>query len=376
MGQKDDTRTDRWIANAMGWNDRILHGFGGSNVFYEGDRLYSYGRHFELGRVLRTSKGEPRGVILNGDRYSATTTTHQNAARGAARRSGLQTLIVPFTALNAAGIAVSDIEPIHVREDRNERLYHSAPEVHGDHLMMDDPTGATVPYERQVWERNHPDADANGYHTEVDQRPKQVPDYARKRVRKNGWLTAEWNEESETWCWETTRHWLGDSLFRARSNGRRRLFLSSFDYQEARPLYFLCEMPRTSDACSVEQAYEDLKPKHVHDAEAAGLEPTRQGDMFAVPTELSTREVKLLTPHRKGRIVRRPKSGLLNTNHTASEVLYCTKGRTYARGVLYHEPQDWRPPDHARRRMGDGKTWHLLMKNTVPHTRQRTREAV
>jgi hypothetical protein len=41
----------------------------------------------------------------------------------------------------------------------------------------------------------------------------------------------------------------------------------------------------------------------------------------------------------------------------------------YARGCMYHDVGAWRERDHARIKLGDGKTWHLIAKNTVPQTR-------
>lgn len=370
----DSDRCDRWIANALGRSDKVLGWPNTANVGYYGDSIYSYGRHFEMGRVLRSSNGDPRAIWLNGERYSNTTTRHQSDARSAAQGSGLPVFIVPASALSSAGLSINSLEPIHIREDRVQTFQHSAESVDGGHVLMDDPNGATEPH-RVYAGRFDADADEDGYKT-VD-RPVQVPNPNRKLVNKqSNWPIADLGDDG-LWHWETTRHWLGDSLFFARTgDGRRHRYLSSFDYQEARPLYFLCELPRSSTAETVEQAYEDLKPRVVKLAEKAELEVTRQGDIFAVPTELTTKEVKALTPYGKGSIVKKPKRGLLGTRHTASQVLFATEGRIYARGTLYHAVGTWERSDHSRRRMGDGKTWHLLTRNTVPRQQARERSRV
>lgn len=365
-------RTIRWIENAMGWNDKTLSGRD-ATVFSDGDSIYSYGHHFEMARVLRDHKGNPRCIWVNGDTYSVTTSGHQGDVRSAARRACLPTFIVPFRALRAAGIRVEDIEPIDIRPDRQEAIHHSAAEITGAHLEMDDPEGRTEPVTRYRWK----DADATFREREAyeAQVPVRVANPNRRYVQKGSWTPADWDPNDEVWRWVTTRHWLGDSLIRAKMHGRREraLFLSSFDHQEARPLYFLCELPRGCGARTVVEAYEALKPESVKLAESAGLEPARQGDIFAIPTELTTREVKKLTPHGKGRIVKRPANGVLGTRHTATEIIFGTEGRVYARGTLYHEPEAFRDADHARRRMSDGKTWHLLNRNTVPRQRERSR---
>lgn len=360
---------DRWIDNAMGWNDRALSPM--SNVYYTGDTIFSYGSHFPMGIVLRDlparddepgyyssaasvrTKGDPRLILLNGDSYSSSTTRHQGAVRDAAQRACLPVLIVPFSALGGARIDVRTIEPIDIRDDRIEETVH-----HGD--SNDPRLGKPI-------DRYNPETTV--YEPASDERVVG---------RGSNWPRAELVSvlgEPAQWRWTTSRHWLGDSAFFARGIGdrTRRRYLSSFDYQEAHPLYFLCELPRTGEIETVEQAIELLKPPIVKQAIEEGREVTRQGDVFAIPTELSTRDLKQRhTPWGKGRIVKRPRFGLLDTNHTASEVIFATGGRVYARGLLYHLPQDGRTPDHARRKMGDGKTWHLLTRNTVPRQRAST----
>jgi hypothetical protein len=358
------------MERALGRSDRDLNSNG--TVFYRGDTVYSYGEHFPMAIIMRErpraeedrvwearhspSVGAPSWVLVNGDLYSVTTSQHQALVRDVIANTHLASIIVPFTALRAARIELASIEPIDVRDDRVEEWEEQV-----------EPTGEFL--KRPVL------MEAGGLQRDDEGNVVYEAMEDRRHVRGDTGPVAHIGANGR-WYVSRARHWLGDSLFSAKVAGRRKRFLSSFDYQEARPLYFLCEMPRSSKAQTVEEAYEDLKPEAVKQAERAGLEPTRQGDMFAIPTNLSTREVKLLTPHRKGRIVKRPKRGLLGTNHTASEVMFATYGRVYARGLLYHAPGPHRDPDHARRKMGDGKTWHLLTKNTVPRAQAtpRTRE--
>jgi hypothetical protein len=69
---------------------------------------------------------------------------------------------------------------------------------------------------------------------------------------------------------------------------RRARYLSSFDYNEPAPLYFLAEVPRGSGE-TVETAIDALAPRAVHAAIARGRDVLRQGDVFYVATDL-TRE--------------------------------------------------------------------------------------
>lgn len=64
------------------------------NVFFEGDTLYSYGRHFPLGRFVANKAGE-RVVLLNSNSYSITTSKHQSWAWGAVYGLGLPVFRVP-----------------------------------------------------------------------------------------------------------------------------------------------------------------------------------------------------------------------------------------------------------------------------------------
>lgn len=390
-------RAARWMSRALGLESRDLSPNG--SVFYRGDTIYSYGEHFPMAIVMREKPnreagyldrasptvGEPQWVLVNGDSYSITTSGHQGMVRGVVSRSGLPSVIVPFSALSAAGIEPTSIELLHVRPDRNEELSHTAERVTGDIAKrFTDYREEEYEDEEYVWEEDghtiKRDPEGHAVKRPVT-KTRRVPEYEEdpnvRYLNQNSRTIARFSDSDGLWHWTTHRHWLGDSLFSAKVHGRRERvrFLSSFDYQEARALYFLCELPRTPVVETVEQAFEALKPPSVKDAEAAGLNVSRQGDMFAIPTELTTKEAKKLTPYGKGRIVKRPPGGLLETNHSASEVIFATEGRVYARGLLYHEPDGLREPDHARRKMGDGQTWHLLVRNMVPRQRTDDRSA-
>lgn len=434
MAVSHGTVCENWVASIEHDEKFSYSKLHGSNVSASGDVIKSY-HWWEMARIVRTAKGEPNFWLINGDSYSPSTTRHQGDVRAAIGQSNLPSIIVPYTALNAAGIELDSILPLEVRADRNIRHEHSIPadfslpalhpeqthnetrfakgelRVHGAKFSV---TRWTRRFDYEL--HTHVDCDDTSYYV-------------------NGCATELMDER---WEWETTTHFLGDSLFSAltveyrdrpatpeeieayelrerwreadrdagwpargtlenaaiierlgpepldspvahkfkRHNDfwgyavrerieRRVRFLSSFDYNERIPLYFLCELPRRKVA-TVDEAYELLKPRLVKMAEAGGVAVERQGDIFAIPTELTTAQVKRLTPRGKGRIVKRP--WVLGTNHEPTDVMFATGDRVYARGCLYHAPGGWRAPDHARRRLGDGKTWHLLMRNTVPRT--------
>lgn len=92
-----------------------------SNMFIEDDVLYSYGRHFPL--VIRLKGG---GYLVNGDRYSVTTSQHQSMCFD----FGPQ---VPFSALNAANVSERDrfaLEIVEAGRDRSEWICRCPGESH------------------------------------------------------------------------------------------------------------------------------------------------------------------------------------------------------------------------------------------------------
>lgn len=54
----------------------------GSNLFFEGRSIYSYGYHFEVGRIVRNKCGE-KAYLLNDKYYSSSTCKHQCCVRSA-----------------------------------------------------------------------------------------------------------------------------------------------------------------------------------------------------------------------------------------------------------------------------------------------------
>jgi hypothetical protein len=279
--------------------------------------LCSWGEPFPLAQIMPGEHGSRSWWLLNGDTYTASTASHQRLVREACEKTRMPALIVPFSCLSAAGIDRETIEPVDIKDDewRDITRYTAAQaeEFPWPHMAAD------------TW---------------------QLPD--------------------GRWAWTARRHMLGASLFRASYTAwdeqtwervtRAAYFLSAFDQQEPSPLYFLCQLPDGAAPVTVGQALEALKPPEVTAAEAAGLTVTRQGDLFAVPAGRPTREIPGQTA-RGGR--------LLGTSHTATEVRVAGDGTTYARGILRHAPPH-RRPEHVRQPMGDRKTWHRIVRNTVP----------
>lgn len=300
------------------------------------DAIFSYGYHFPMAVLMPADDG-PRGWwLVNGDKYSVSTSQHQGGVRRALKQTGLPTVIIPFSALREAGIEKDTIERIEVLPDR------------------------------YTWEPRT-----------RDEAPK---DWERDESGAGGDYFRSWQElPGGRWAYESKEHHLGESLIKAEyttrdpDNGYRDVrhpaayFLSAFDENEpGAGLYFLAQLPEVLMKLpeSVADAREALKPREVKYAENYGtpgnLAVLRQGDVFAVPTELETRD--LAGPSERSAYV-------LGVNHKATE-MRTSEGYTYARGFLRHRPREtWRRPEHRAVKLGDGKTWYLLVKNLVPEGR-------
>jgi len=490
MPNHDNVAT-RWRDIALGRSDRANYSSNGRSVWGRGDTLYSYGTHFPLVELLRDGKGNPRLFLLNGDRYSVTTARHQSVARNvvARVRDDVPSVVIPFAALDAAGIDHATLELIDDEPERHETIPHAVETgtrwpwaMDGVRYSWGDETRwrATTEDEREAmkaagepyppWQVNEPTGTRYvtretsgqfplwGVTADVPEDVAVVALMAMAGCDVSGLETAP-----IVYRWNTYRHWLGESLIRGRvkmpdrackcqtdpkltelerSNvgadgcGRRgcswgmvhprprvALFLSGFDENERRPLYFLCELPRIPvPPTTVREAYRDLMPETVKLAVAMGKDVKRQGDIYAIPTDLTTRQLRRMgaTFGRKNhrirftdgepvdvygpRLARYPTdqerethpmdyiagighvihghqyvpkvatdlddgtetARLLGTNHVGTYVARLPNGTTLARGTMTHDP-GFRGPDHSRVTLGN--TWHVILKNTVPVVR-------
>jgi hypothetical protein len=468
----------RWVEVALNYTDK--QNLSNQRMIARGDSIFSYGSHFEMARLLRHRNGQPRLWLINGDRFSPTTSKHQSHVRGAIRSRGgiFPSVIIPFGALDAAGIDRDTVELIEETGDRHETIHHVVYEkppratwVEVEDWetveLTDDEVEAVLAKRNaehvEEWERKRGYAVEEAAHfaehgkyrygsalwaqyldpeykPKVETRADLERDYwgGTRRLTKSvkvgshmvlrptanskyDTIDVEHLDDGRTrYSWDTTRHWLGESLIRAKMpvttrprckecNGRGRwgvnehdaviwedyrnerhywqdlatarrlnrcqtcdgagsravtrnrsgLFLSGFDHNEPRPLYFFCELPKAAkDVTSIADAYEALKPDTVKLAEQMGREVHRQGDIFAVELKgVSKRELR----KRGARFEKRGQ--LLGTNHVGTEVAYLPDGTTLVRGTLWHNPQ-WRRPDHVRCTVG--KAWHIAIKNSVP----------
>lgn len=152
MGLTHDEVAYRWVNTVLGrMSGRKLENH---NMFADGDRLFSYGRHFELARILRDRKGNPTHWLINGDTFSNTTTRHQNATREAIARTGLPSVIIPHSVLNESGIEPETLKIIDVLPDRRITTTRHYREVQPGWQWRNDPITSRrdlTDEERDTW---------------------------------------------------------------------------------------------------------------------------------------------------------------------------------------------------------------------------------
>lgn len=102
-----------------------------SNMFIEYDTLYSYGKHFPL--VVRCEDNE---MLVNGDKYSISTSRHQNQCFNLGPQ-------VPFSALRSAGIPPRQVKLIDSRESDWIKVPDPLPDD-PNHVRMEHRLGSVV----------------------------------------------------------------------------------------------------------------------------------------------------------------------------------------------------------------------------------------
>jgi hypothetical protein len=288
-----------WIENPDRHNKKE------GNIFLENRILYSYGKHFPL--AVRVKEN----ILVNGDRYSVTTSSHQNSVNGA---GGDKCIVIPFSAARSAGI----------------NLY--------DHYLY---SGVN----NQEFEKHF---------KVIDVRSAKWTDKQRKDPKTGELITYQ-------------EHLLGASLFRwlpyvAIENtsspspkwnydGEWKYYLSGIDSTgKGRGNYFLTELVK--EASTVTEALEQLKPESVKIAESKGVEVSRQGEFFVLYTnEIKPKDVKTTKPYK---LVDRSRPGILTpSSHIATEG-YEVNGVEFVRGTIRHR-------DHTMLKLG--KEFWLVARN-------------
>lgn len=315
--------------------------YGGYNLFYENQVLYSYGYHFPL--AVRASKESeiPDGAegfgcgvqyIINGDKYSLSTSSHQNECIQTLK-SNVQ---IPFSALEQAWEWATG-RRMRVRE-----------------LVDTQDKFRIVAYNKDSWA-----------YQGVDEDGKPLTEWMDEEGMK------EHRQEFYEHCKDCScaehksQHRLGAVLFTIKD----KYFLSSFDELD-RTNYFLCHVPGTPG--SAEEAYEALKPEKVKVAEACKHSVLRQGDWFFVNYIEGVGAVaetyKKWISQSKATETKSLRLGGSSGTHVVTRSRNITVAgllpTQVVAGTVRHSPLDGRNPEHKRLKLGDGKSWWIPVKNT------------
>src|SRR5713101_4049904 len=249
----------------------------GSSLF--GDKsegtLFSYGRHFPL--VVQI----PGGFLVNGSRYSVSTARHQSLALRALAESGQRYAVVPFNAIERAMAALNHRVPVSFLSELKEAV------------------SITVPSSEERWR------------------------------------SVEYMKPDGTAAYRSV-HTLGDSVIRVRDHE----FVSAVDETGVgRGIYFFTQLAGRKTLSSLQEALDMLKPPFVRNAEKKGLEVKRQGEWFAVPARIGTRQ--LMRDVRRGVAVHGQDHVLGRDGHhrLKHSVIYKygpKKGQVFARGSMRH----------------------------------------
>lgn len=94
------------------WANEKKESARGGNFFFEGESIYSYGYHFEVGRIVRNKRGE-KAYLLNNEYYSTSTSAHQRYIYGAIP-TGSKVFSVGYNMSNTGNMAfvTSQLESI------------------------------------------------------------------------------------------------------------------------------------------------------------------------------------------------------------------------------------------------------------------------
>ena len=200
----------------------------GCNVYSEGNKLYSYGPHFPL-IVRRDSGTEREWFLLNGDKYSKSTSKHQSLTY----RVFVDYPRVSFTAIKAAGINYDSCKLVDFWKDEYD--------------FCDDPT-----------------------------------DWAFKDFEKHIPIGAEYHvmRDTDGTIISKSYHKVGSVVLE--ENGK--YFLCSMDEQS----YFVSLLPHKVN--SVKEAFDSLKPEKVKESLASGVDVKRQGEWFFIPVTIKIKE--------------------------------------------------------------------------------------
>lgn len=103
------------------WANEQKESANGSNFYFDGASIYSYGRHFEVGRIVRNKRSE-KAYLINEESYSNSTAKHQNKIRQAIP-TGARVFSVGYDISDAGKMSfvIKQLEAIKIYAERYKK---------------------------------------------------------------------------------------------------------------------------------------------------------------------------------------------------------------------------------------------------------------
>lgn len=273
-----------------------------SNMFHQGDTLYSYGRHFWLA-IRHKNKETGITYLLNGDYFSSTTRRHQSIAQ---QQAPGDALTLSGEALKAAGIDPRRMQ-IRDREKDTTCNFHAPAEVDEDDwsswkraalnaarkFKMNMPSGATL------FSSTHENPD----------NPEELVRLPHYYHRPASALLFRPRQPAQRWVAEVGSGYSGHY---EDYNKPGAYYILGMDDDQ----YFISELPGRPQ--TVEAAFETLKPQSVKDAERDDKKILRQGEWFFIQEINQGKEARALYRKMKMKLDLTNQSGGLGASHTAT----------------------------------------------------------
>lgn len=257
----------------------------GFNMYIENDKMFSYGSHYVLAKRFND------GVfLLNGDRYSVSTSKHQSHTRRACYGP-----TTSFTALQNAGIDIDDMQIIAHSDDKLDTLHNCNPEsIKAFRNTI--PMGATISYQKD---------------------------------KETGKIE------------QISYHLAGSSLIKANDSH----YICGMDEMS----YFVSQLPHGCH--SVEAAYQMLKPKLIRTIETENPETIvqRQGEWFFYPVPKGAIKQHAIKKKDFNKNIALPTTDSQSNLHTVTRILPVMsndKDLFYCFGTVRH-------PQHKMLKLGN-----------------------
>lgn len=204
-----------------------------------------------------------------------------------------QRMIVPYAALESAGLVLSSLVPIHIAGDRRVQMVAKVAKVPQSvidrerlKLTAASPRVSFEHNERSYrlnWNYNYKPGISGQYGTENPAiEVVHTPEFSNQQAmyRISAPANGDWTVTEEV-------HRLGSAVFWAVGpDGQRHRWISSFDQNENPPMYFLAQLPDRGGIRYVTHAIRLLAPKIVQKAREDGRRVFRQGDIFTIETDM------------------------------------------------------------------------------------------